>query len=113
MSNYLPDEEHQRRLAIWKESKNNKEAAKKAGVADATFTKWRRTYNIPNHRINTKPKRAKKKIKQALGPFYRPSPDAHIFKRMLRERFMPTMESAIGLPGVVVRTKIRYVDRAI
>jgi hypothetical protein len=102
MGSSLPDEERQRRVTIFANSKNDREAAEKIGITKRAFNYWRRLAGIPRHKAE----------REQTKTDY-PSPDAHIYKRMLRQMFMPTPDSAIGLPGVNVRTKIRYVDRAI
>lgn len=91
--------EHQRRMALYEQGLKDREISDIVGVTREAIFRWRRANNLPFHR------KEQKTIK--------PPPDAYIFKRMLRQMFMPTSDSAIGIPEVVVRTRIRYVDRAI
>lgn len=80
----LPEEEHQRRLALWRQGMTDPEIAKELGVSLSTITNWRNRSGLK--RVNIRKRKRDDKYFQLLrcnDPL--PPDELVVMKRRLRE----------------------------
>lgn len=81
---YLPPDEHQRRVKLYRQGLLDEEIAAIVGVNRFTIGKWRNSYNLPYH----KPSKVKDVDSMEIGKSKNPCKNVGVYKAMLRKRFL-------------------------